>query len=119
MMTKQKLLTGCLLLCPLCLQAQKWLPDVPEENHEYRLLGCRYDKERLVGRTPIDGTNTDWEVRTEKQKVQDGELFTFRFKALKDMPESGVAVAFDRYRWTSDNYVMIPASVYNATANAS
>ena len=113
MMTKQKLLTGCLLLCPLCLQAQKWLPDVPEENHEYRLLGCRYDKERLVGRTPIDGTNTDWEVRTEKQKVQDGELFTFRFKALKDMPESGVAVAFDRYRWTSDNYVMIPASVYN------
>ena len=113
MMIKQKLLTGCLLLCPLCLQAQKWLPDVPEENREYRLLGCRYDKERLVGRTPIDGTNTDWEVRTEKQKVQDGELFTFRFKALKDMPESGVAVAFDRYRWTSDNYVMIPASVYN------
>ena len=45
--------------------------------------------------------------------MQDGELFTFRFKALKDMPESGVAVAFDRYRWTSDNYVMIPASVYN------
>lgn len=113
MMIKQKLLTGCLLLCPLCMQAQKWLPDVPEENREYRLLGCRYDKERLVGRTPIDGTNTDWEVRTEKQKVQDGELFTFRFKALKDMPESGVAVAFDRYRWTSDNYVMIPASVYN------
>lgn len=112
-MIKQKLLTGCLLLCPLCMQAQKWLPDVPEENREYRLLGCRYDKERLVGRTPIDGTNTDWEVRTEKQKVQDGELFTFRFKALKDMPESGVAVAFDRYRWTSDNYVMIPASVYN------
>lgn len=113
MMIKQKLLTGCLLLCPLCMQAQKWLPDAPEENREYRLLGCRYDKERLVGRTPIDGTNTDWEVRTEKQKVQDGELFTFRFKALKDMPESGVAVAFDRYRWTSDNYVMIPASVYN------
>lgn len=113
MMIKQKLLTGYLLLCPLCLQAQKWLPATPEENREIRLLGCRYDKERLVGRTPIDGTNTDWEVRTEKQKVQDGELFTFRFKALKDMPESGVAVAFDRYRWTSDNYVMIPASVYN------
>lgn len=112
-MIKQKLLTGYLLLCPLCLQAQKWLPATPEENREIRLLGCRYDKERLVGRTPIDGTNTDWEVRTEKQKVQDGELFTFRFKALKDMPESGVAVAFDRYRWTSDNYVMIPASVYN------
>src|SRR5690606_5973307 len=24
-----------------------------------------------------------------------------------------VAVAFDRYEWTSDNYVMIPSSVYN------
>lgn len=113
MMIKQKLLTGYLLLCPLCLQAQKWLPATPEENREIRLLGCRYDKERLVSRTPIDGRNPEWEVRTEKQKVQDGELFTFRFKALKDMPESGVAVAFDRYRWTSDNYVMIPASVYN------
>lgn len=113
MMIKQKLLTGYLLLCPLCLQAQKWLPATPEENREIRLLGCRYDKERLVNRTPIDGRNPEWEVRTEKQKVQDGELFTFRFKALKDMPESGVAVAFDRYRWTSDNYVMIPASVYN------
>ena len=113
MMIKQKLLTGYLLLCPLCLQAQKWLPATPEENREIRLLGCRYDKERLVSRTSIDGRNPEWEVRTEKQKVQDGELFTFRFKALKDMPESGVAVAFDRYRWTSDNYVMIPASVYN------
>ena len=112
-MIKQKLLTGYLLLCPLCLQAQKWLPATPEENREIRLLGCRYDKERLVSRTSIDGRNPEWEVRTEKQKVQDGELFTFRFKALKDMPESGVAVAFDRYRWTSDNYVMIPASVYN------
>lgn len=106
-------MTSCLLLCPLCLQAQKWLPASMDENRDFRLLGCRYDKEQLIGCTPIEGANAEWEVRTEKQQVQDGELFVFRFKALKDMPEAGVAVAFDRYRWTSDNYVMIPASVYN------
>lgn len=61
----------------------------------------------------IDDTNKEWEVQTKKQNITDGELFVFRFKALKDMPESGVAVAFDQYNWTSDNYVMIPASVYN------
>ena len=61
----------------------------------------------------IDDTNKEWEVQTKKQNITDGELFVFRFKALKDMPESGVAVAFDQYNWNSDNYVMIPASVYN------
>ena len=29
------------------------------------------------------------------------------------MTDAGVAVAFDRYSWTSDNYVLLPASVYN------
>lgn len=61
----------------------------------------------------IDDTNKEWEVQTKKQNITDGELFVLRFKALKDMPESGVAVAFDQYNWNSDNYVMIPASVYN------
>ena len=45
--------------------------------------------------------------------MTDGTLFVFRFKALKNLTDAGVAVAFDRYHWTSDNYVMIPASVYN------
>ena len=112
-MTRHRLLTGFLLLCPLCLQAQKWLPAPLEDKHDFRLLSCHYDQAVLKGCSPIGNDSQEWEVRTEKQKVADGDLFVFRFKALKDMPQSGVAVAFDRYRWTSDNYVMIPASVYN------
>lgn len=113
MKTRHKLFTTLILLCPLSLQAQKWLPSSSNESSDIRLLSCHYDKERLTSCEKIDDTNKEWEVQTKKQNITDGELFVFRFKALKDMPESGVAVAFDQYNWTSDNYVMIPASVYN------
>lgn len=113
MKTRHKLFTTLILLYPLSLQAQKWLPSSSNESSDIRLLSCHYDKERLTSCEKIDDTNKEWEVQTKKQNITDGELFVFRFKALKDMPESGVAVAFDQYNWTSDNYVMIPASVYN------
>lgn len=113
MKTRHKLFTTLILLCPLSLQAQKWLPSSSNESSDIRLLSCHYDKERLTSCEKIDDTNKEWEVQTKKQNITDGELFVFRFKALKDMPESGVAVAFDQYNWNSDNYVMIPASVYN------
>lgn len=113
MKTRHKLFTTLILLCPLSLQAQKWLPSSSNESSNIRLLSCHYDKERLTSCEKIDDTNKEWEVQTKKQNITDGELFVFRFKALKDMPESGVAVAFDQYNWNSDNYVMIPASVYN------
>ncbi len=61
----------------------------------------------------LTDTSSCWRTSVEKTEVTDGTLFVFRFKALKNLTDAGVAVAFDRYHWTSDNYVMIPASVYN------
>ena len=40
-------------------------------------------------------------------------MYCFTFTALRDLQQAGVAVAFDQYDWTSDNYLLIPASVYN------
>ncbi len=91
----------------------KWLPDTPDENCPIRLLDCRYQEERLVSCRQLTDRSAEWQTSVSEESVKDGKLFVFRFKALKDMDEAGVAVAFDHYRWTSDNYVMIPASVYN------
>lgn len=112
-MNLKRLTRYVLCLLPLDASAQKWLPATPDETREIRLLDCRYQAERLIRLQNIDASSDSWSVTTEGRAVPDGTLFVFRFKALKDMPEAGVAVAFDRYRWTSDNYVMIPASVYN------
>lgn len=107
------ILTAFLWLAPCHTQARKWLPAPQEKVRDFRLLGCRYDRERLTRHTNLSLSNDEWEVRTEKKRIANGTLFCFRFKAMKDIPEAGVAVAFDCPAWSSDNYVMIPASVYN------
>lgn len=94
-------------------QAQNWLPAVSDPLQEFRLLDCRYQEEKLKSCEQIKAGSSSWETKVEKEQVPGGTLFTFRFKALREMPEAGVAVAFDRYGWNSDNYVMIPSSVYN------
>lgn len=94
------------------LVAQTWLPQISDEHPTFRLLECHYDKARLVS---CQEAGTDWEVRTETSAAPDnGRIgYTFTFTARRDLENAGVAVAFDRYDWTSDNYVMIPAAVYN------
>ena len=101
------------LFCSTYVQAQKWLPASPNPKEEIRLLECRYHNEYLTSCKEISDGSTDWNVVVNTEKVSDGQRYTFRFTALKDMSEAGIAVAFDRYQWSSDNYVMIPASVYN------
>ncbi|MCD8318645.1 MAG: hypothetical protein LUC45_07330 [Paraprevotella sp.] len=111
---KYRFRTGCCaLLCPLCLQAQKWLPNPLDEKQEIRLLDCRYEEEHLKSCTLLTDTSSVWSTSVTQSTVPGGILYVFRFKALKDLSEAGVAVAFDRYRWSSDDYVMIPAAVYN------
>lgn len=80
----------------------------------YRLLGCFYDEARLKTCENLsDGSSPYWNVRVEQTDVPDGTRYTFHFIARQAMRDAGVAVAFDHPRWTSDNYVMIPAAVYN------
>lgn len=110
-----------IILCVLCLLSSvytkvtaqvSWLPAVKDVNKNIRLLECSYNKAELKHCEEIN-SSSNWEVRTEQTMANGGKLYTFSFTARRDMKDAGVAVAFDRYGWTSDNYVMIPSSVYN------
>lgn len=89
-----------------------WLPNMPERNHPVRLLECTYHEAELIRCQEINDSSA-WTVQTEKTMTDSTTSYTFRFTARQAMKDAGVAVAFDRYDWTSDNYVLLPASVYN------
>ncbi len=98
----------------LTSNAQSWLPQQENPAETYRLLECRYDKARLKSCLPVTPpASSGWETEVQETAVKGGTRYTFRFTARQDIDNAGVAVAFDQYGWTSDNYVMIPASVYN------
>lgn len=89
-----------------------WLPEVRNTNKHIRLLECTYDEAKLKQGKEINPASA-WEANTEQSVVNGAEVYTFAFTAKQDMKDVGVAVVFDFYNWTSDNYVMIPSSVYN------
>ena len=106
------ILIGITVVSAGAVSAQSWLPQEPDTSKPYRLLECVYDEARLAQCREVT-TNTDWTVSTEKKEWGERKSYTFTFTARRDLENAGVAVAFDRYGWTSDNYVMIPASIYN------
>ena len=114
-MKKKKLIYVVLFLACLSftVQARKWLPGSENLPVGIRLLQCSYQEARLTECKPILGGTDDWEVTSESVPAETGETTVFTFVAKRSMKDVGVAVAFDRYNWNSDNYVMIPASVYN------
>lgn len=109
-MRKYDLLIGLalFLVTPLC--AQGWLPKQPTVNLPCRLLECTYDKAQLEH---CEDAGTDWQVDKQITRQHGHTLYTFTFTAKRDLQSAGVAVSFDENGWSSDNYVMIPASVYN------
>lgn len=105
-----------LILVSFTVQAAKWIPENAHKDINIRLLQCTYEGSKLQESKKITTQSADWEVRMERELLPGnagGELLTFVFKAKRLLTNAGVAVAFDQYNWTSDNYVMIPASVYN------
>ena len=86
-----------------------WLPARPDPAKSVRLLDCRYDGPELIQAEEIDPASGNWKVTVSSHR---DSSYSFTFRALSDMENAGVAVAFDQYRWSSDNYVMIPAAVY-------
>lgn len=115
-MKKKYWLSLCISFLGMAAQAQTWLPQPQEASAGYRLLQCTYEGSSLKKCEPVSSGSPDWEIRTDCQSVAGtpgAEKFTFTFKAKRPLKEAGVAVAFDTYDWTSDNYVLIPASVYN------
>ncbi|WP_233551759.1 hypothetical protein [Parabacteroides sp. AF48-14] len=96
------------------LQAQHgWTPQSVSGKQEYRLLECGYNEAQLESSRVITPASTTWKVDTKQEKIPEGVSYTFTFTAQQALENAGVAVAFDEYDWSSDNYVMIPAAVYN------
>lgn len=93
---------------PQLSEKGSWLPAVKDVTKNIRLLECSYNEAELKQCKEINSSSA-WEVRTEQTMANGGKLYTFSFTARQDMKDAGVAVAFDRYGWTSDNYVMIPS----------
>lgn len=110
-MNKRILVTGFLSLLSLVDQAQNWLPQQPNPQTKIRVLGCKYDGAQLKECTTITPESKDWTLQVMPDTKLGGEQYIF--EAKRPMQDVGVAVAFDEYNWSSDNYVMIPAVVYN------
>lgn len=118
------------------VQQAKWLPDklqpksISEEVDEFlnsingkiRLLRCQYNGSTLVNKKSFSENqlvvdNAVWSCNViatpDKEDNQAMDLnITFKMdKGTNNL--AGVAVAFDFTNWSTDNYVMLPASVYN------
>lgn len=99
---------------------KSWLPPAPSAASGIRLLQCRYDGALLTDCEEIARAGqADWAVTAEADTLELGVprgcqiLLRYTFTALRPLTSAGVAVAVDRAGWSSDNYVMIPSSVYN------
>lgn len=99
---------ACGFACPAVAQ-DNWLPRHPDPDKKFRLLDCRYDGPRLLRADEIDPASEAWETAVANRG---DSVYVFTFRARQSLQNAGVAVAFDRYGWTSDNYVMIPSAVY-------
>ena len=93
-----------------------------------RPLVCLYNQNRLVETSPfkIDQDrnnftskvhNNLWEChvssdRVPKQNDAIDLIFSFRLKSGKSN-STGIAVAFDFYSWSKENYLLVPAAAYN------
>lgn len=110
-MNKQTLLAGCITLFSLTMQAQNWLPQHRNPEVEFRMLGCKYEGSHLKECKSLTPDSKDWSIKIVPDAIKGGKQYIF--EAKRAMQDVGVAVAFDQYDWCSDNYIMIPAVVYN------
>lgn len=95
-------------------------------NGTFRPLVCEYNQARLVSlltftTDQIKTEHNDWIASIKTSKVAgrpDAIDVTVSVKLLKgEATSAGIALAFDIANWSTDNYVMIPASVYNGNRN--
>jgi lysophospholipase L1-like esterase len=91
-----------------------------------RPLACWYDGSKLAASRiftngVLQSAATGWTCDPQAQPVAgepDAHDLTVTFTLADGAAKSaGVAVAFDFARWSTNNYVLIPASVYNGNRN--
>lgn len=97
------------------MKAQSWLPQQDSPKEVFRALSCSYDESRLKRSERITTASKEWALTVDETPLPtgDGTNYIFTFTAKKEMQDAGVAVAFDQHHWTSDNFLLIPAVVYN------
>jgi len=122
-------------------QKISWLPDINkndfleasninilllQHNVEMSAMVCKYDGSILLQKFYFENNilkinDTEWLCSLTKVSTpfpKDFIELNLAFKLLKgEMSSAGIAVAFDFNNWSTDNYVMIPASVYNGNRN--
>ena len=91
-------------------------------NSQFRLLHCKYDGSKLRKSTPfnsdwLDINGNRWKSSVKVKQVESDhtarDIFV-QFQLDNGVDNSaGVAIAFDFSDWSTENYVMLPASVYN------
>lgn len=91
-----------------------WLPGELEKD-QVRPLICSYDGSKLIQSVPFNkgkaaSGSSEWTCDKRAAKGVQEYTFTLRKGAAKS---AGVAVAFDFADWSRDNYVLVPAAVYN------
>ena len=104
--------------------AGTWL--AASETTGMRLLACWYHGSKLAATRVITNgvlqtASSRWgcDVREQPVQVEPGARdLTVTFKLAEGAAKSaGVAVAFDFADWSTNNYVLIPASIYNGNRN--
>jgi len=104
-----------LTLSILAAMAQgTWLPEEADKD-QVRPLVCQYEGSKLVQAAPFfNGKATvgpsEWSC--VKRVVNGVQQFSFTL-AKGAAHSAGVAVAFDFADWSRENYVLVPAAVYN------
>ena len=92
-------------------------------NGKIRVLECEYDGAKLknavlIENDKINEFKSDWSCDLRPSNVPGSKdamdlVFTFILKK-ENLKSSGTAVAFDFTNWSSENYILAPAAVYNA-----
>ena len=102
--------------------AGTWLPPIPATQERMRPLVCWYDGAQLAASWEFTNGVAEtaavrWTCDANERRVPgepDARDLAVTFKLAGGAAKSaGVAVAFDFADWSTDNYVLVPAVVYN------
>ncbi len=124
-------------ICGAQTSSNSWLPSDKEAtanpeiekvlkslDGRFRILGCRYDasflerKQLIVPGKPEVSDGWDYKLKAVPVKGEKNALDLYMtFSRGSEQQACGIGVAFDFYNWNSQNYVMIPASVYDGNRN--
>ncbi len=106
--------------------AGSWFPTSASTHDGIRLLACWYNGAKLIATRAftngiLQTSNSKWACSVNEKRIAtepDARDLTLTFTLTDGFAKSaGVAVAFDFANWSANNYVLIPAAVYNGNRN--